>query len=345
MAENNSNNTTPPKPEMLRPQTDEKGAAGATASTNTTRITSLRPRTVTHRPSHKATFIGVGIVVVVLIINIAVILYFVNNQNNSSTGGDSDSVELSVSTEVLNQVGVSRSPVGSSGVELLVNPNAKFGGTVTIGGAVSVAESININGKLTGTDATITNLQAGNTAVEQININGDATATNMNLRNDLTVVGVTRLQGATNMTQLLTVENNVNISGSLSVGGALAVRAFQANSLVSETTLTIGGHIITRGTVPTLTPGGSLGMGGTVSISGNDAAGTIAVNIGTGGGGGVLASVAFRNPYSTTPRVIVSAATPGAGSVYATRTSSGFSVGVNGGLGLGTYVFDYIVVQ
>jgi len=135
------------------------------------------------------------------------------------------------------------------------------------------------------------------TSISQLTVNGDGTVSNFNLRKDLTVLGLTRLQGAVTMSQLLTVNNNVNISGNLAVGGVLSARSFQASSLVSDSTLTIGGHVITRGAAPGVGPGSALGANGTVSISGNDASGTVAANIGTGGGNGILAQVAFRSQY------------------------------------------------
>jgi hypothetical protein len=147
------------------------------------------------------------------------------------------------------------------------------------------------------------------------------------------------------MSQLLSVNNNMNVIGSLSVGGALSVRTLHVSSLVSDTTLTIGGHIMTQGSAPGVGPGGALGSNGTVSISGNDTAGTVAANIGVGGGNGTLAHVAFRNQYGSIPRVVVSAVGRGAPGLYVSRTSGGFSIGVTGGLSPGGYAFDYIVMQ
>jgi len=114
---------------------------------------------------------------------------------------------------------------------------------------------------------------------------------------------------------------------------------------VSDSTLTIGGHVITRGAAPGVGPGSALGANGTVSISGNDASGTVAANIGTGGGNGILAQVAFRSQYSNTPHVVVTTVGSGMGSVYVSRTAWGFSIGVNGAVAPGGYAFDYIVMQ
>ncbi len=338
----------PPKPEVLKPQVADNITASDVAAGLVVPKIPLRPRSYTHRPSHKATFIGAGLVIVFLAINIVVVIFFINNQNGgtgTTATGTTNKSEVTISADVLDTVGVSRSTVGSSGVELKINPNTSFGGTVNVGGDVSIAGQTKLNGKLTGVDATITKLDAGDTSLTQLNVNGDATISTVNLRKDLNVVGATRLQGLVTMTQLLTVNNNVNISGNVAVGGTLSVRAFEANSLISDTTLTVGGHFLTRGLGPSITPGSSLGSNGTVSIGGNDVAGTIAVNIGVGGGGGILGRVTFNSAYSSTPHVVVSAASSGVNGLYATRTSTGFVLGVNGSLAAGGYVFDYIVMQ
>lgn len=177
-----------------------------------------------------------------------------------------------------------------------------------------------------------------------MNVNGDATATNLNLRKDLTVLGATKLQGPVTIGQLLTVSGSMNVGGNLAVGGILSARGFQASSLVSDSTLTIGGHMISRGAVPGVGSGPAVGSNGTVSISGNDAAGTVAVNVGGGAGNGILAHVAFRNQYGATPHVVITPVGQG-GAFYVNRTVGGFSIGVSGSIGAGGYAFDYIVMQ
>lgn len=199
-----------------------------------------------------------------------------------------------------------------------------------------------MNGKLSVTDASISKLQAGDTSFSKINVSGDGTLSNLNLRNDLIVVGSTKLQGAVTVNQLMTVYNNMNVSGNLAVGGTLSMGAFQTN------TLTVGGHITTRGSAPSVSPGSSavLGSNGTISISGNDVAGTVAVNTGVGASsGGIVAYVTFVNAYTNVPHVVVTAVGGGMGGVYVNRNATGFSIGVNGVLSPGGYAIDYIVMQ
>jgi len=342
-SESKDQTAEPPAPEVLQPRADDGTDAPEAAPSQAAPKPSQRPRHQTYHPSHKATFIGLAVVVAILAVNAAVIGFVLKGHATDKSKANQDQVTISQST--LDKLGVNRTAVGDLGAELVVGPNARFNGKVQIGSDVSIAGQLKLNSKFSASDATLTQLEAGDTSLAKLNVNGDSTVSNLNLRNDLLVTGVSRLQGPVTMSQLLTVNNNLNVSGSVAVGGVLSVNSFHANNLVLDSSLTIGGHVITRGSAPGIGPGSALGSNGTVSISGNDAAGTIAVNIGAGGGGGTLASVAFRNQYGTTPHVVITPVGAGVGSFYVNRSIGGFSIGVNGGLANGSYAFDYIVEQ
>lgn len=333
-----------PQPETLKPQEDNTSPDVAVNTTIGKQKASKLARHVTYRPSHKATFIGLGIVVLILVINAGVIAFILRGQ--SSTSSEVSLGGVKISPAVLDTLGVNKTAVGNLGTELVVNPNSKFAGKVTVGGDVNIAGQLTLNSKFSASDASLTKLEAGDTSLAKLNVNGDGTISNLNLRNNLIVVGSTTLQGAVNISQLLTVNNNLNVTGNLAVGGTLSARGFQASSLVSDTTLTIGGHVITRGSAPTISAGNGLGSNGTVSISGNDASGTLGINIGVGCNGGMLAYVSFKSPYSNTPHVVVTAiGGPGMGTLYVSRSAAGFTVGANGSIPPGGYAIDYIVMQ
>ena len=153
------------------------------------------------------------------------------------------------------------------------------------------------------------------------------------------------MQGTATFSQLVTINNSLNVSGNLAVGGTLAVNTLHVSSFVTDSTITIGGHVITQGQTPGVSVGAAAGSNGTASIGGNDMAGTIAVNTGVGAGNGLLASVTFRSRYNALPHVVVT--TIGAPAlIYITRTTSGFSIYASGSLSAGIgYAFDYIVEQ
>lgn len=327
-----------PKPEVLHPKADTNSTDSEVKANPGASKIPAHARHALYRPSHKATFIGLGVVVLIMAANIGVIVFLMKSNNEQQT--DLTKGEVTLSSGVLDSLGVSRNSVGSSGTQLTINPNTIFGGNISVGSDVNIAGQLKLNSKLSATSASLTKLEAGETSISNLNVSGDGTLSNLNLRKDLIVVGSTKLQGAVTIGQLLTVYNNVNVSGSLSVGGTLSMGAFQTNTLV------VGGHITTRGSAPAVSSGSAVGANGTVSISGNDVAGTVAVNFGTSGGNGIVAYVTFVTPFQTTPKIVITAVGHITGSYYiGGRTSTGFSIGVNGAVAPGGYGFDYIVMQ
>ena len=345
-----------PEAEVLTPRASE--TPGGEAETSTPLATGGKDGKPVHkrlyRPSHRATFIGLTVVAVILLINAGVIGLIIRSQSTSNSQPEG---QVTVSQTELDKLGVNRDSVSNSDIVLTVTPNTQFKGKVVVGGDISIGGQFRLNSKLTANDANLSQLEAGNTTLNQLNVGGDSTLTNATLRKDLIVVGTTRLQGPVTLSQLLTINNGANISGNLTVGSAVSATTISATTLTSIGTLTIGGHVVTAGSAPILTAqGGSvLGSNGSISISGNDAAGTIAFNVGVGAssGGGLIASVNFHTPYSHTPHVVV---TPvgNVGPFYVSRTTTGFSIfidGPNNGnnagqpLAPGGYAFDYIVEQ
>jgi len=331
-----------PAPEVLSVQGEEPTTSSASAPVPDSSKPKHSLRRTTYRPSHKATFIGLAVVAVVLSINGAVITWLVNAQQAGGVGEQQDTVTLSADT--LDSLGVSRNPVGNLGAQLTIGPDSTFNGKVTMGSDLTIGGKLQIRGDFTDNSAVFTKLQAGEVALEKLNVNGDGTITTLNLRKDLKVAGNSTFQGPVTMSQLLTINNNLNVAGNVAVGGVLSARNFQANSLTSGSTLTVGGHIITAGNAPNVGRGGATGNNGTVSISGNDASGTIAVNAGTGAGNGLLAQVSFKNQYGNIPHVVVTPVGQYV-NVYVTRSIGGFNIYASGAMSPGGYAFDYIVMQ
>lgn len=328
-----------PKPEMLQPQAE---AVSPTEGTGPSSDKSVgKPRRVTYRPSHKATFVGIAVVALILLANVAILMFLLRDKTNAEAAKDN---EVTLSGATLDKLGMSRTPTGNEKTELVIGPKSRFNSDVKIGGNASIGGQLILNSKFTASSAAISTLEAGKTAVQELNINGDATASTLNLRKDLTAVGATRLQGPTTIGQLLTVNNNANITGNLAIGGTLSTKGLAVSNLTADGTLTIGGHIITRGAAPSVSGGGGIGPEGTVSISGNDAAGTVAVNFGTGAGPGTLATVKFRSGYGNTPKVVITPVGRG-GVFYVNRTASGFSIESGSAQAPGGMAFDYIVMQ
>jgi cytoskeletal protein CcmA (bactofilin family) len=338
-APSSGNTNAAPQPEELKPRSE----ASANTPPTSTAPAPIKLKKRSYRPSHKATFVGLAAVILILAINAAIITFLLKKQ--AKTDGVGSKGQVTLSNADLSKLGINRNTIGDTGSELVVAPNAQFKGKLNVAGDTALAGQLLLSNKVSGTDATFTQLQSGKTSVSQLDINGDTTGSNLNLRKDLVVAGNAQFQGTVNMKQLLTVSNSANITGNLSIGGVLTVSTFSARSLTSTSTLTIGGHIITNGSSPSLAPGNALGSNGTASISGNDAAGVISINIGVGATAGTLASVAFHNQYGGLPRVVITPVGVGANFFIFNLTTSGFSVGVTSGLPAGGYLINFIAMQ
>lgn len=340
-----SENSGQPEPETLQPRSSETAAGAETTEALPTSSKDGQPvhRRI-YRPSHRATFIGLGAVTVILIINaiiIGLVIRGQGGQTNQPTG------QVTISQDALDKLGVNQTGIGGSGVQLNITPDTNFKGNVVVGGDLQAAGQLKLNGTFSASSARFTTLDGGNTSLNQLAVSGNSTLANLNVPTSFVVAGTTRLQGAVTVTQLFTVNNSVNISGNLSVGAALSAGSVSGGTVAAISNLVIGGHVITSGSVPTVSAGSStvLGSNGSVSISGNDQTGTVAFNVGVGSsGGGRIATVTFRSLYSNTPHVVI---TPigNVGTFYISRDGSGFSIYVGGALSPGGYAFDYIVEQ
>jgi len=218
--------------------------------------------------------------------------------------------------------------LGTAGQVLNIGANALFRGKVDVGGDLSIGGRLNANGPVT---------------LSQLNITGTTAATGLSVGSNLSVSGTTTLQKAVTVSDLLTVNGGLNVSG------AASVSSLNANSIAVRTIsisgpLTIG-HLSTQGPPPTIAPN-SIGGGGTVSISGNDTAGTININTGSGPGN-VLATITCRAAYTNTTHVLLTPLTSGAAAAgaFVTRSSTGFQIHANTPPPGQTLSFDYLVAQ
>lgn len=345
------NSSELPTPEVLQPHStakkeassDKKGADKSEKPDKVAKADKRFPKRSTYRPSHKATFIGLGVIAGILILNVAIFTFVIQSQSQEEDQVNREEVTLSSAS--LDELGVSRTPIGDLGTELTVGPDAIFRGSVAISGDTTIAGALTLNSSFTATDGNFAALQGGETSLTSLNVNQDTTTSNLNVREELVVDGAARFQGTVTASQLVTINNNLNVTGSLAVGGTLSVRTLAVSSLSIDTSLTLGGKIITRGAAPSVSAGPGVGSNGTVSISGTDTAGTVAVNVGTGGGNGTVAFITFRSAYGTTPKVVITPVGRSVGDFYINRSGAGFTIQVSNALSPGGYAFDYFVVQ
>lgn len=344
-------NTGAPEPEVLKPRVDDASNSPVAPPLPAPEVAAKRRRR-TYRPSHKATFIALAVVVAILAVNAGILTVVLKNKAKDDKA---NSGQVTISEDVLNKVGVNKTALGNSGVQLTIDPDTLFNGKVKIAGDLSVTGAIKLGSKLQADAATITKLDANEVSLAQLNVSGKSTLSDLVLRNGLSITGTSQLLGPVTISQLLTVNNNANILGNLSVGGVFTAATFSANSLTSTSTLTIGGHIITSGAAPnvgagTTGAGGALGSNGTVSINGNDTAGRVVINIGASAGAGTLANVAFKTQYGNLPRIVITLVVSGFSaptcSFYVANLSvGGFSLVDTCNMPIGGFAIDYIVMQ
>lgn len=248
--------------------------------------------------------------------------YFYSSSKPHTVNSSGPKVQT-LSQSELAQLGQIGSNLGTSNQVLNVQADALFRGQADVVG------NLTVGGKINGT---------GSATLSQLNVTG-ATATA-----SLNVTGATTFQNALTVTGLATL-------GSLTVSGATNLAALNANTIsvrsISITgPLTIG-HFVTQGPSPSIAAG-SDGTGGTVSISGNDTAGQINVNTGTGPGTNVtLASITFKAAFGASVHVQLTPLTSAAASAgaYVTRSATGFQLHANTPPGSNTLSFDYLVTQ
>jgi hypothetical protein len=148
--------------------------------------------------------------------------------------------------------------LGTSNQVLNIGANALFRGNTSITGDLTVGGRFNANGPVT---------------LSQLNITGTTALSGLNVGSNLTVSGATALQRGLSVTGLTAINGGLNVSGTASVN-ALNASTISVQNISISGPLTIG-HLQTRGTTPTAASGSAVGGGGTISISGNDTAGTV----------------------------------------------------------------------
>lgn len=298
----------------------------------------------TFRPSHKATFISLTVVIVILAINATALAFLLSSENAKNKALADKGV--SISPAVLSKLGVNDSQIGSSNEQLTVDPNAQFNSGVTVAGNVKIGGQLHLNSTFSASSASLSQLQAGTTSLSALNVNGNSTASNLSLRGNLAVAGSTTFQNTVTVGQILTVDNSAAIANNLSVGGEITANTIATSNLILTGTFVFGSHIQTSGDPPSVGPGGTaLGQNGTVSINGDDAAGTVDINIGADSTGGLLARVAFHSTYSSMPRIVITPIGIGANFYITDPSVSGFNINVSNALPPNGYALDYIVEQ
>jgi uncharacterized protein HemX len=150
-------NSAAPAPEELKPRSE----SGAPSPPAVSADPSKKPKHRTYKPSHKATFIGLAAVIVILAVNAAIIGFLLKKQ--AKNDGIASKGQVTLSSSDLSKLGINRNTIGNNGSELIVAPNAQFKGSLNVAGSTTLSGQLSLNSKISGTDASFTQLQAGKT--------------------------------------------------------------------------------------------------------------------------------------------------------------------------------------
>ncbi len=259
---------------------------------------------------------------------IAAIIAIVNYLNSQSEPPAPDIATQSLSAEELQQLANADTSVGDTSQTLTIQGNAVIAGQTLTRGNLDVAGNFQTGGSIQSPDITVSG--SANLGETQ--------------SNNLQVAGNTSIQGNTTMRDL-------NVAGSSSFGGAMTASQITVTRLIlsGNASLQVPNHISFTGASPSRTANtGTLGAGGSASVNGSDAAGTVNINTGNRPSPGCMVQITFNQPYGSQPHVIISPVGAAAGQTqhYVTRTTSGFSIcSANAAPANQSFAFDYFVMN
>lgn len=182
--------------------------------------------------------------------------------------------------------------------------------------------------------------------LNDVTINGPLTvATPVTFKGDVTASASVKVNDALTAASI-TTSGNLQVGGNGTFAGTISATTLSVKT-ANITNFSFSGHLITGGSTPTASTNSGTGSG-TVSVSGNDTAGTVTINAGVGAHAGDLITVTFKTAYAGTPHVTITPIGMSAAALqfYATRSTTFFTIGcINAPISGSQYVFDYLVTQ
>ncbi|MEX0668304.1 MAG: hypothetical protein WD061_01020 [Candidatus Saccharimonadales bacterium] len=269
--------------------------------------------------------------VALLIVGGLVIFYVQSTTDDEVVIDGSELNTTSLSEADLANLASDRAQIDSTNRILTVAANSIFDGTMLVRSSLDVQGQLRVGQSL---------------SINDVDITGQGVINDLDIANELNVQGNVNFGGAATIQNGLTIGDGLSVTGSGTFAGNLSANSIEAGNLTFNGNLTMNGHIITSGTQVSASNGPNIGSGGTVSVSGNDVAGTVNINTGSGTSTGIMVTVTFAESYTGTPRVNITpvGSASGGQNWYVTRNSNSFSVGINNPI-TGNFSFDYFVVE
>jgi cytoskeletal protein CcmA (bactofilin family) len=265
---------------------------------------------------------------ILLIIVSLVIIFVVINSSNKQAAKEAEIKTQELTQDAIDSLTSNEATVGDPKQLLSVESNAVFAGKVLIRDGLDVAGPIKVGGDLNLPGITV----SGKSAFDEVQVNS------------LSIAGDTSVQG------ILTVQSSLTVNGQGSFAGELSAPSIVTDALSLSGDIQFGKHIDAGGSTPDVSSG-SVGSGGTVTISGTDTAGTVTVNFGSGGGGGNLATISFAAAFSGNPHVVITPITGNSALASAkyylsSRSTTSFTIATQDTFSTGgTVSFDYVVID
>lgn len=265
--------------------------------------------------------------------SIALVLYVQDRNTDTESIRGEDFPTSTLDESGFADLAGEQAEIDSTNKTLEIQANSVFDGTMLVRSSLEVQGQLRVGEELTLNDITVA---------------GQATLNNADISQDLNVQGNAQFDGAATVQQALSVNDNLDVTGNGAFGGSLSAGQIETGNLSFSGNLEMNGRIITSGPQTSASSGSAIGSGGTVSVNGNDTAGTVNVNTGGSPGAGTLVNISFGQGYTATPRVNITPVGAASGDLdwYVTRTSSGFAIGSASTPGAGSnYSFDYFIVE
>jgi len=252
--------------------------------------------------------INVYFLVFILLIIAAAVMTTVNYLNSQKVTPEPSIATQELTEDALKQLANTDASVGNTSQTLTIQGNAVIAGQTLMRGNLNVAGNFQTGGAIQGPSITISG--SSNLGEAQINT--------------LQVASNTTVQGTTTLRDL-------NVSGSTSFSGNIIASQITVTRLImsGNAVLEIPNHISFTGASPTSVANqGVVGSGGSASINGSDATGTVNINTGNNPTAGCFIRLTFQQAYSNQPHVLISPIGAAAGQTqyYVDRNQSGFSV-------------------
>lgn len=318
----------------------EINALEGLSSTNGAQATQSQEVPTTEIPKKRSKFrriwdvINIYLLIFILLVVVAGIVFIVSYLNSQQEPELPVTALQDLTQEQLSEIATGDANVGDPRYILNIQSDAVFAGSALVRGDLNIAGSLQLGEGLLLPDLTVSGASNLNTVQ----------------MNTLNIAGATTMQGALTLQDSLSVSEGLSVGGTSTFNGAITATSVTTGSLTlaGNGTLTVNNHIKVNGPTPSRTNGGSIGSGGSTSVSGSDTSGTVNINTGSGASAGCLVNVVFNQSFEGNPQINITPTNAAAATIqyYIQRSSTGFSIcSANNPGGGRSFSYDYFAIN